>query len=103
MIIFKIDILKALKENGYNTTYLRKNKILSESTIQKIRNKDTSLTLKNLDVICSMLEMQPGDVVEYVDEQCCIYTMIIEINKVILVAYVLICYLSSLNEAEVRI
>ncbi len=68
MIIFKIDILKALKENGYNTTYLRKNKILSESTIQKIRNKDTSLTLKNLDVICSMLEMQPGDVVEYVDE-----------------------------------
>ncbi|WP_028510100.1 helix-turn-helix transcriptional regulator [Ruminococcus sp. NK3A76] len=66
MIIFKIDILKALKENGYNTTYLRKNKILSESTIQKIRNKDTSLTLKNLDVICSMLEMQPGDVVEFI-------------------------------------
>ncbi len=69
MIIFKIDILKALKENGYNTTYLRKNKILSESTIQKIRNKDTSLTLKNLDVICSMLEMQPGDVVEYIDNE----------------------------------
>ncbi len=68
MIEFKIDILKALKEKGYNTTYLRKNKILSESTIQKIRNKDTSLTLKNLDVICAMLEMQPGDVVEYVDE-----------------------------------
>ena len=68
MIIFKIDILKTLKEKGYNTTYLRKNKILSESTIQKIRNKDTSLTLKNLDVICAMLEMQPGDVVEYVDK-----------------------------------
>ena len=66
MIIFKIDILKALKENGYNTTYLRKNKILSESTIQKIRNKDTSLTLKNLDVICAMLKMQPGDVVEFI-------------------------------------
>ena len=69
MIIFKIDILKALKENGYNTTYLRKNKILSESTIQKIRNKDTSLTLKNLDVICAMLEMQPGDVVERIEKE----------------------------------
>ena len=69
MIRFRIDILKALKEKGYNTTYLRKNKILSESTIQKIRNKDTSLTLKNLDVICSMLEMQPGDVVEYIDNE----------------------------------
>ena len=69
MIIFKIDILKALKENGYNTTYLRKNKILSESTIQKIRNKDTSLTLKNLDVICAMLKMQPGDVVEFIEKE----------------------------------
>ena len=69
MIIFKIDILKALKENGYNTTYLRKNKILSESTIQKIRSKDTSLTLKNLDVICAMLEMQPGDVVERIEKE----------------------------------
>lgn len=68
MIKFKIDILQMLKESGYNTNYLRKNKLLSESTIQKIRNGDTSLTLKNLDVICSMLEMQPGDVVEYVDE-----------------------------------
>ncbi len=66
MIKFKIDILQMLKESGYNTNYLRKNKLLSESTIQKIRNGDTSLTLKNLDVICSMLEMQPGDVVEFI-------------------------------------
>ncbi len=69
MIIFRIDILKALKEKGYNTTYLRKNKILSESTIQKIRSKDTSLTLKNLDVICEMLDMQPGDVVERIEKE----------------------------------
>ena len=69
MIIFRIDILKALKEKGYNTTYLRKNKILSESTIQKIRSKDTSLTLKNLDVICEMLHMQPGDVVERIEKE----------------------------------
>ncbi len=69
MIKFKIDILQMLKESGYNTNYLRKNKLLSESTIQKIRNGDTSLTLKNLDVICSMLEMQPGDVVEFIEKE----------------------------------
>ena len=69
MIKFKIDILQMLKENGYNKNYLRKNKLLSESTIQKIRNGDTSLTLKNLDVICSMLEMQPGDVVEFIEKE----------------------------------
>ena len=66
MIVFKIDILNCLKEKGYNTNYLRKNKLLSESTMQKIRNKDTSLTLKNLDSICNLLEMQPGDIVEFI-------------------------------------
>ena len=69
MIVIKIDILKLLKEKGYNTNYLRKNKLLSESTIQKIRNKDSSLTLKNLDTICSLLDMQPGEIVEFIQEK----------------------------------
>ena len=69
MIVIKIDILKLLKEKGYNTNYLRKNKLLSESTIQKIRNNDSSLTLKNLDTICSLLDMQPGEIVEFIQEK----------------------------------
>ena len=38
-IVYKIDVLKELKEKGYNTTRLRKDKLLGEATIQKIREK----------------------------------------------------------------
>ena len=34
---YKIDIIKALKEKGISTDIMRKEKILSESTIQKLR------------------------------------------------------------------
>jgi len=33
MIAYKIDILAALKEKGYNTNRLRKEKLLAESTL----------------------------------------------------------------------
>ena len=36
-IIYKIDILAALKEAGYNTNRLRKEKLLSEGVIQSLR------------------------------------------------------------------
>ena len=34
MIAYKIDVLETLKEAGYNTTRLRKEKLLNESAIQ---------------------------------------------------------------------
>ncbi len=37
---YKIDILSALKQNGYNTTKLRKEKLLSEGVIQSLREKN---------------------------------------------------------------
>ena len=38
MLKYKIDILEKLKENGYSTYKLRKDKIIGEAQIQKIRN-----------------------------------------------------------------
>ena len=38
-IVYKIDVLEALKEKGYSSYNLRKDKLLSESTIQALRNK----------------------------------------------------------------
>lgn len=65
-IIYKIDVLASLKEKGYNTTKLRKEKLLAESTIQQLReNKLVSWT--NVDRICTILECQPGDVLERVE------------------------------------
>ena len=68
MIQYKTDVMKALKEKGFTSTQMRTNKILSESTMSKLRNKDASITLKNLDVICKLLNCQPNDIIEYVPD-----------------------------------
>ena len=65
---YKIDVLAALKAAGYNTTKLRKEKLLSESTIQKFRDK-LPVSWENLETLCKLLNMQIGDIVEYVPDE----------------------------------
>ena len=50
MIKYKIDILKELKSAGFTTYRLRKEKLLSEGTVQKIRENSTGLTLEVVDL-----------------------------------------------------
>ena len=63
-ISYKIDVLASLKDQGYNTTRLRKEKLLAESTIQQLREQKL-VSWKNIDRICSLLNCQPGDVLEH--------------------------------------
>ena len=67
MLVYKIDVLEALKANGYNTTRLRREKILGENTIQYIR-EGKPISAKALDTIYKLLEMQPGNILKYVDD-----------------------------------
>ncbi len=64
MLAYKIDVLKELKDKGYNTSYIRKKRILGESTLQRLREGNTDISGKNLALICSMLRLQPGDILE---------------------------------------
>ena len=64
-IKYKVDILGALKAAGYNTTRLRKDKLLSEGVIQALR-EDKYIALQNVAKICELLDCQPGDLMEYV-------------------------------------
>ena len=64
---YKIDILNALKEKGYTTYKLRKEKILGESTIQKLRTNQ-GISWESLGVICGLLKCQPFDLIEYVPD-----------------------------------
>ncbi len=66
-IKYKIDILALLKSKGYTTYKLRKEKILGESTLQKMRT-NTLLSWAELNTVCSLLEYQPGDILEYVPD-----------------------------------
>ena len=67
MLVYKIDVLAALKEAGYTTTRLRKEKLLNESAIQYIR-EGKPIGAKALDNICRLLDMQPGNVMKYVED-----------------------------------
>ncbi len=66
-LVYKIDVLQALKDKGYNTNRLRKEKILAESTIQKLR-ENKPISWANIAQICDLLHCQPGDIMEYVEE-----------------------------------
>lgn len=69
-IKYKIDIIAALKEAGYNTSTLRKDKLLSEGVIQALR-ESKYISLQNVSKICELLDCQPGDLLEYVNEGQC--------------------------------
>ncbi|MBQ3256464.1 MAG: helix-turn-helix transcriptional regulator [Oscillospiraceae bacterium] len=62
-----MNILLALKEAGYNTNRLRKEKLLSEGVIQALR-ENRYVSMQNLSKICELLSCQPGDILEYVNE-----------------------------------
>ena len=66
-INYKIDVLASLKDKGYNTTKLRKDKLLGESTIQQLRERKL-VSWNNIDKICALLNCQVGDILERVED-----------------------------------
>ena len=65
---YKLDILEALKEKGFTTYQIRKEKLLSESTVQKLR-AGRGVSWENIETLCRLLECQPGDLIEFVTEE----------------------------------
>ena len=63
MLCYKINILKALKIRGYTSARIRKEKLLGEGTLQKLR-QDIMVSSDSLGKICVMLRCDIGDVVE---------------------------------------
>ena len=66
MLRYKINILEELKKAGYSIYRMRQEKVLAESTLQRLRSGNTSINLENLGVVCDILQCQPGDLVEWV-------------------------------------
>lgn len=66
-IRYRFDILTVLKDKGYNTNRIRKENLLSEGVLQSLR-ENKYISLANISRICELLECQPGDIIEYVEE-----------------------------------
>lgn len=67
-ILYKVDILDELKKAGFSTYRLRKDKIFAESTIQRFR-EGGPLEWPVLDRLCGLLGCQPGDLIEYKEDE----------------------------------
>lgn len=64
---YKFDVVAALKSKGYTTYKIRQEKLLSESTIQKLRD-GKGVAWENIETICRLLECQPGDLLQYTED-----------------------------------
>ena len=64
---YKLDVMKALKEKGYSSTRIREEKLIGQSYLQQLRHQEL-VSWKTIDTLCSLLNCQVGDLVEYVPE-----------------------------------
>ena len=58
---WKIDILAALKDKGYSTYRLRKDKVFGERVVQQLRNGDP-VSWEVLSRLCDLLRCDVGDI-----------------------------------------
>ncbi len=66
-IRYKIDVMAELKKKGYTSNRIRDEKLMGQSYLQQLRHGEL-VSWKAIDVICKLLECQPGDLLEYVKD-----------------------------------
>lgn len=65
MLKFKINVAEALERVGFNTYTAKTGKLLSQDTLKKVKNGDTSISLKSLNNLCVILDMDLEDVISF--------------------------------------
>ena len=61
-----LKVSEALKEKGYTSYKIRKDKLIGEAQPTKIRSGDIA-SKETLNTICKLLDCQPGDILEYIN------------------------------------
>lgn len=62
-------LINLLKEKGYTTYRIRQENLMSQSAWQKIRTGTGDIDTRTIEKLCRLLNCQPGDIMEYVEEQ----------------------------------
>ena len=57
-----------MKEKNLTTYRIRKEKIISETALQKLR-QGKNVTMETIERLCSVLHCQPGDIMEYIPDE----------------------------------
>ncbi len=61
-------LLKLLNERGYTTYRIKKENIIGQATFKKIKDGG-DIDTRTIAKLCALLDCQPGDIMEYVEEQ----------------------------------
>lgn len=61
-------LFQLLKEKGWNTTRIRNERLLGQRTLTAIKNGTGGLDHRSIAKLCHILECQPGDLMEYVED-----------------------------------
>ena len=69
MAIVYDKLFNLLKEKGYTTYKIRKDKLIGQATLTAIKNGTGGLDAKTLNRLCDVLECQPGDLMEFKREE----------------------------------
>lgn len=67
MLEYKIEVIKELNKIGINTTKAKETGIFGQDTMRKFKNGDTRISLEVLNRLCCVLEMQPRDIIKYIE------------------------------------
>ena len=68
MLKYKKNVMELLKNAGYSSYFLEKNKIFGSKDLQKMRTESGMIGSKCLDRLCGLLHCQPGDLIEYIPD-----------------------------------
>ncbi len=60
-------LFELLKTHGWNTTRIRKEGLVGQATLQKLRTGECNIDTRTLEKLCATLNCQPGDIMEYVE------------------------------------
>ena len=67
-VIYKINVIEALKEKGFTTYKIRQEKIFTENTLQAFRS-GKMVSYETIAKLCSMLSCDVGDILTYNEDQ----------------------------------
>ena len=68
MMKYKFNVFDALKNICITSASVKKTRLFSQGVMTKFKNGDTAISVASLEQLCKVLHLQPGDILEYINE-----------------------------------
>ena len=62
-------LFKLLDKKGLSVWDFHKEKVIGNATIEKLRSNQGNIDTRSIVRLCKYLQCQPGDIMEYVEEE----------------------------------